>query len=264
MRRRRAHALVVRFSSVNVSSKGAGSPDSARIAVPGADGPRRRSGHFDISPKPNTAAVSRRSRRRASLWPISATRLPAWASSTPFSVPVDQHRQPGRGRRAEQPCQKISPAGELLASFGTLGRGLKAQFNTGRRLSDGLGRSMLSTSPTSIIASRSSIRRAASSARLAPTGDDRPPVPSPGAWPSGPARGDLYVADTDNNRVVRYLPTSPDPLPMGQKGSGPDQFLSPGGVAVDRQGNVFVADTGNRRILRLAAPRGAQLPQSQR
>jgi DNA-binding beta-propeller fold protein YncE len=40
---------------------------------------------------------------------------------------------------------------------------------------------------------------------------------------------------------------------MGQKGSGPDQFQSPGGVAIDRQGNVYVADTGNRRILKLAA-----------
>jgi DNA-binding beta-propeller fold protein YncE len=74
----------------------------------------------------------------------------------------------------------------------------------------------------------------------------------PAALAVGPTTGELYVADTDNNRIVLYLPTSPDPVPMGQKGAGPDQFQSPAGVAVDRQGNVYVADTGNRRIMKLA------------
>jgi DNA-binding beta-propeller fold protein YncE len=63
----------------------------------------------------------------------------------------------------------------------------------------------------------------------------------------------LYVADTDNNRIVRYSPSSPDPIVSGTKGSGPDEFQSPGGVAVDRSGNVYVADTGNRRILKATA-----------
>src|SRR5262249_54155162 len=66
--------------------------------------------------------------------------------------------------------------------------------------------------------------------------------------------GLLYVADTDNNRIVAYAPWSPDPIPMGQKGSGGDQFVAPGGVAIDKAGNVFVADTGNRRIMRMDAP----------
>jgi DNA-binding beta-propeller fold protein YncE len=52
--------------------------------------------------------------------------------------------------------------------------------------------------------------------------------------------------------VVRYAPNSPDPVPVGSRGSGGDQFVSPGGVAIDRQGNVYVADTGNRRIMKLA------------
>jgi len=84
-------------------------------------------------------------------------------------------------------------------------------------------------------------------------GDGPTEVRLPAGLAVSPHNGTLYVADTENNRVVRYSPTSPDPMPLGQKGSGPDQFLSPGGVAIDKAGNVFVADTGNKRILRLAA-----------
>ena len=35
---------------------------------------------------------------------------------------------------------------------------------------------------------------------------------------------------------------------FGTRGSGPGQFLDPGGVAVDDEGNILVADSGNHRI----------------
>lgn len=61
--------------------------------------------------------------------------------------------------------------------------------------------------------------------------------------------GSLYVADHDNNRIMKL-----------QAGSNtPTQILEftdlhwPSGVAVDTAGSVYVADTSNNRVLKLAA-----------
>jgi hypothetical protein len=64
-------------------------------------------------------------------------------------------------------------------------------------------------------------------------------------------KGDVYVADTGNHRVVRlFNPT--DKLQfitaIGTKGSEKGQFLSPHQVAMDNSGNIFVSDSGNHRI----------------
>jgi len=79
--------------------------------------------------------------------------------------------------------------------------------------------------------------------------------------------GNLYVADTDNNRVLRY-PTpvlqssqiAPD-LVLGQPDftsyssavAGSKTLRGPGGVAIGPDGNIFVSDTGNNRVLEFAA-----------
>ena len=60
--------------------------------------------------------------------------------------------------------------------------------------------------------------------------------------------GNIYVADTDNNRIVKLAAgaTSADQLPI----TGLDH---PDGVAVDKAGNVYVADGHNDRVLKLPA-----------
>jgi uncharacterized protein (TIGR03437 family) len=75
-----------------------------------------------------------------------------------------------------------------------------------------------------------------------------------------PARGDLVVADTGNNRVLYY----PAPLATGMAASrvlGQSSFSEsssgvssaalnlPAGVAFDDRDNIYVADTGNSRVL---------------
>src|SRR5262249_31073086 len=82
-----------------------------------------------------------------------------------------------------------------------------------------------------------------------------------------PTSGNLYVSDTGNNRVVRYLSPfenttriEPDAV-YGQSNfsvrtAGAPSGTSmnqPRGVAFDGAGNMWVADTGNHRVLRFAA-----------
>jgi serine/threonine-protein kinase len=82
--------------------------------------------------------------------------------------------------------------------------------------------------------------------------------------------GHAYVADSGNNRIVKLSPPetygnlgfpalSLPVLPSfrfldtwGTSGAGPGQFVSPIGVAVDRQGNIFVVDSYTCRIQELS------------
>ena len=84
-----------------------------------------------------------------------------------------------------------------------------------------------------------------------------------------PVTGDLFVADTGNNRVVRFASPfanlsnfTPDAF-YGQPNStsrtanaggiSAQSMSAPVGVACDSQGNLWVADTGNNRVLRFPA-----------
>lgn len=83
------------------------------------------------------------------------------------------------------------------------------------------------------------------------------------------AAGDLYVADTANNRVLEYnTPLSTDTtadMVFGQGGSftswnsneggvSADSLAQPFGVAVDVSGNLYIADTFNHRVLEYDTP----------
>jgi hypothetical protein len=64
-------------------------------------------------------------------------------------------------------------------------------------------------------------------------------------------KGDLYVADTGNHRIVRlYNPAHELKFvtTIGNKGDKEGQFYSPHQVALDHMGNLFVSDSGNHRI----------------
>ncbi|MGH7786424.1 MAG: NHL repeat-containing protein, partial [Candidatus Binatia bacterium] len=77
------------------------------------------------------------------------------------------------------------------------------------------------------------------------------------------AAGTLYVADTNNNRVLIFLTPTVDAVAdrvIGQPnltasgaGSGLNQLRTPVGVFVDTTGALWVADTGNNRVLKFAS-----------
>ncbi|MDB5244092.1 MAG: repeat protein [Spirosoma sp.] len=65
----------------------------------------------------------------------------------------------------------------------------------------------------------------------------------------------IYVADTDNHRIMKFPPNSTSGTAgtlvagvTGTHGNGANQLDSPYGVFVDRTGAIYVADTGNDRI----------------
>ena len=86
------------------------------------------------------------------------------------------------------------------------------------------------------------------------------------------SNGNLWVADTGNNRVLRFsaatldLPNPEADLVVGQAdfttggtdrsgaGSSGAGFNSPYGLAFDRQNNLYVADVLNTRVLKFSQP----------
>jgi len=72
------------------------------------------------------------------------------------------------------------------------------------------------------------------------------------------ARGNIYVADTYNNRI-RKVSLSGEVTTIAGNGTagfnngngGTAQFFNPGGIAIDQQGNLYISDRGNYRIRRI-------------
>jgi DNA-binding beta-propeller fold protein YncE len=61
-------------------------------------------------------------------------------------------------------------------------------------------------------------------------------------------QGNVYVADSSNDRIQKFNSSGTFITQWGSKGSGDGEFDRPRGIAIDVQGNVYVADTFNHRI----------------
>lgn len=70
-------------------------------------------------------------------------------------------------------------------------------------------------------------------------------------WPQSVAihpGGDVYVADTGNDRVQKFDAEGHFIAAWGEQGSDSGQFLSPYGIAASSDGRVYVSDRDNHRI----------------
>jgi DNA-binding beta-propeller fold protein YncE len=61
-------------------------------------------------------------------------------------------------------------------------------------------------------------------------------------------KGNVYVADTYNNRVQEFSSTGDFLAQWGGIGIAPGQFQVPEGVAVDGAGSLYVVDSINARV----------------
>jgi len=68
--------------------------------------------------------------------------------------------------------------------------------------------------------------------------------------------GNVYVADTFNNRIQKFTSTGSYVTQWGTFGAANGQFNNPIGIATDGSGNVYVADTGNNRIQKFTSVGG--------
>jgi DNA-binding beta-propeller fold protein YncE len=73
-------------------------------------------------------------------------------------------------------------------------------------------------------------------------------VSAPAGLAVDEATGDVFVADTGNDRIQRVSASGSPRGGFGRTGSGEGQFVGPLGIAIDRDRNVVVADTQNHRI----------------
>ncbi|HUB74973.1 MAG TPA: hypothetical protein VL979_13195 [Solirubrobacteraceae bacterium] len=69
----------------------------------------------------------------------------------------------------------------------------------------------------------------------------------PGALAVAPS-GDVYVADTGNDRVLELSAGGAQLAEWGVKGTADGHFRSPDGIAVDAAGRVYVLDSENDRV----------------
>jgi sugar lactone lactonase YvrE len=105
----------------------------------------------------------------------------------------------------------------------------------------------------------------AGTGRFGFSGDGGPAAQATLNFPSGvavDAKGNVYIADTQNNRIRRV---GPDGLITTFAGTGSPPFSGdggpaaqatlnfPSGVAVDAKGNVYIADSNNHRIRRVGS-----------
>ena len=65
--------------------------------------------------------------------------------------------------------------------------------------------------------------------------------------------GNLYVADTFNNRIQKFDAHGKFITKWGSMGTDEGEFMEPYGIAVDSSGNLYVADTFNNRIQKFDA-----------
>ena len=68
--------------------------------------------------------------------------------------------------------------------------------------------------------------------------------------------GNIFVADTGNERIEKFSPTGTFLSIIGTKGSGHGQLADPNGIAIDRSSNIYVAEIDSKHRVQKLGPDG--------
>ena len=66
--------------------------------------------------------------------------------------------------------------------------------------------------------------------------------------------GNIYVADTGHDRILRISQEGTTLSTWGSMGNGNGQFKMPKDIALDNNGNLFVVDSNGHRIQKFGSP----------
>ena len=67
------------------------------------------------------------------------------------------------------------------------------------------------------------------------------------------AQGQLFVTDSENDRIQKFDNAGNYIMSWGHLGSGPGEFNIPSGITIDKQGNVYVGDSDNHVVQKFDA-----------
>ena len=196
--------------------------------------------------------------------PASAARL-----NTPYGIAVDPSGNLFIADLGNNRVRKIAPGGTITTVNGT------EKFLAPRNVSlDAAGNLYVSEfcgHRVRRVAVDGSITTIAGTGTASFSGDGGAANAAQLDYPAGLAfdsAGNLYIADSSNNRVREVLASGVITTVLGTGDPGatlPNQLNVPTGVAIDSLGNLDVADSGNQRIQQLAPAGGLQtLPGSGR
>jgi tripartite motif-containing protein 71 len=175
---------------------------------------------------------------------------PVQPPSLPSGIAVDAQGSIYLTVLEDDHVRKLSPTGQILASWG--GRGSQpGQFNNAADVAvDAQGNVYVTDFKNGRIQKFSSAGKL-----LAVLGTGQLDQP----WGIGvDAQGNLYVADTA--RIVKFSSTGKLLMELRTTGGDAGLFSRPMGLDVDRQGNVYLADTRNNRVVEFS-PTGQFLTQ---
>jgi len=186
----------------------------------------------------------------------------------PFGVALDTSCNLYVADSANHRIAKISPNGDTLAQWGTDGRGVGQFHRPGAVALDTAGNIYVADSGNDRIVKLSPDGQVAATWGKCTPGVP-PCSPSPGDGPAeffGPngiavdGSGNVYVAESVNNRVQKLSSGGQSLARWGAHGTAPGQFDSPWAVTLDAAGNIYVSDLNNNRIEKLS-PSGDPLLQ---
>lgn len=183
--------------------------------------------------------------------PASAARL-----STPYGIAVDSAGNLYIADLGNHRVRKVAAHGTITTVNGT--ENLLAPRNVALDAAGNLYVSEFSGHRVRRVGTDGKITTIAGTGTAGFSGDGGAATAAQPDFPAGLAfdsAGNLYIADSSNNRVREVLTTGMITTVLGTGAPGatvPNQLNVPTGVAIDNAGNLDVADSANQRIQQLS------------